>query len=345
VHTDLFDPRSEFDVGHIRLSRESDLIVVAPATADLMARMAGGHADDLATAVLLATDKKVLIAPAMNPHMWEHKATRRNLAQLAADGIAAVGPNRGEMAERDEQGVGRMAEPLEIVAAIETLLGGGAGPLAGKRVVITAGPTHEPIDPVRYIANRSSGKQGHAIAVAAAAAGAEVVLVSGPVNLPDPGGVRTVRVETARAMLEAVEGALPADVAVFSAAVADWRVAEAGTQKIKKGGKEPPKLTLVENPDILATIARRKSKRPGLVVGFSAETDQVIENAKAKRERKGCDWIVANDVSPATGIMGGDHNTVHLIMASGVETWPTMPKQEVARMLVARIAAALEKGG
>src|SRR5262245_41050185 len=213
VHTDLFDPRSEFDVGHIRLSRESDLIVVAPATADLMARMAGGHAADLATAVLLATDKKVLIAPAMNPRMWEHAATRRNLAQLTADGVAVVGPNRGEMAERDEQGVGRMAEPLEIVAAVETLLGGASGPLAGKRVVITAGPTHEPIDPVRYIANRSSGKQGHAIAAAAAAAGAEVVLVSGPVNLPDPGGVRTVRVETARAMLEAVEGALPADVA------------------------------------------------------------------------------------------------------------------------------------
>jgi phosphopantothenoylcysteine decarboxylase/phosphopantothenate--cysteine ligase len=345
VHTDLFDPKSEFDVGHIRLSREADLIVVAPATADLMARMAGGHADDLATAVLLATDKKVLIAPAMNPRMWEHAATRRNLAQLIADGIAVVGPNRGEMAERDEQGVGRMAEPLEIVAAVERQLGGtAAGPLAGKRVVITAGPTHEPIDPVRYIANRSSGKQGHAIAVAAAAAGADVVLVSGPVNLPDPPDVRIVRVETARAMLEAVENALPADVAVFSAAVADWRVAETGTQKIKKGSKEPPKLTLVENPDILATIARRKSKRPELVIGFSAETERVIENAKAKREKKGCDWIVANDVSPATGIMGGDHNSVHLVTASGVETWPTMPKQEVANLLVARIAAALEKG-
>jgi phosphopantothenoylcysteine decarboxylase/phosphopantothenate--cysteine ligase len=342
--TDLFDPASEFDVGHIRLSREADLIVMAPATADLIAKMAGGHADDLATAVLLATDKKVLIAPAMNPRMWEHPATRRNLGQLIADGIAVVGPNRGEMAEPGEHGVGRMAEPLEIVAAIEAELGGtgAAKPLAGRRMIVTAGPTHEPIDPVRYIANRSSGKQGFAIAAAAAAVGADVVLVSGPVDLPDPRGVRTVRIESAREMLEAVEGALPADIAVFAAAVADWRVGTPGARKIKKGANEPPRLELVENPDILATIARRKSGRPRLVIGFSAETDHVIDNAKAKLKRKGCDWIIANDVSAQTGIMGGDHNSIHLITATSVETWPTQPKPEVARMLVARIAATLE---
>jgi len=349
--TDLFDPASEFDVGHVRLSREADLIVVAPATADLIAKMAGGHADDLATAVLLATDKPVLIAPAMNPRMWQHSATRRNLALLVADGIATIGPNSGEMAEHGEHGVGRMAEPREIVAAVEQRLGGGEGtgplsgkPLSGVRVVVTSGPTHEPIDPVRYLANRSSGKQGHAIAAAAAAAGADVVLVSGPVELPDPVGVATVRVETARDMLGAVEAALPADVAVFAAAVADWRVAEAGAHKIKKG-RATPTLALVENPDILATVAQRRSKRPRLVIGFSAETDHVIDNAKAKLARKGCDWILANDVSPATGIMGGDDNTVHLVTASGVESWPTQPKAGVARMLVERIAGELHKAG
>ncbi|HLN09538.1 MAG TPA: bifunctional phosphopantothenoylcysteine decarboxylase/phosphopantothenate--cysteine ligase CoaBC [Xanthobacteraceae bacterium] len=343
--TDLFDPASEFDVGHIRLSREADLIVVAPATADLIAKMAGGHADDLATAVLLATDRTVLIAPAMNPRMWAHKATRRNLALLASDGIATVGPDSGEMAEHGEHGVGRMAEPLAIVAAIEQQLGGDrANPLSGRRVVVTSGPTHEPIDPVRYLANRSSGKQGHAIAAAAAAAGADVVLVSGPVDLPDPDGVTTVRVETARDMLAAVEAALPADVAVFAAAVADWRVAEVGAHKIKKG-QAAPRLALVENPDILATIARRVSQRPRLVIGFSAETDHVLDNAKAKLARKGCDWILANDVSPATGIMGGDDNTVHLVTASGIESWPTQPKTGVARMLVDRIAGALPKAG
>jgi phosphopantothenoylcysteine decarboxylase/phosphopantothenate--cysteine ligase len=343
--TDLFDAHGEFDVGHIRLARETDLVVVAPATADLMAKMAGGHADDLASTVLLATDKKVLIAPAMNPHMWEHAATRRNLKQLTADGVAVVGPNEGDMAERGEHGLGRMAEPLEIAAAVENLLAGGNGgkPLAGKRVVVTSGPTHEPIDPVRYLANRSSGKQGHAIARAAAEAGAEVTLVSGPVSLPDPAGVKTVKVTTARDMLAAVEAALPADVAVFAAAVADWRAAEETKQKIKKGNGGP-KLALVENPDILATVAARKAKRPKLIVGFAAETDNVVAYAKDKRTRKGSDWIVANDVSAETGIMGGDHNTVHLVTAAGVESWPSQSKDEVARALVARIAATLAKG-
>jgi phosphopantothenoylcysteine decarboxylase/phosphopantothenate--cysteine ligase len=342
AYVDLFDARTEFDVGHIRLARDTDLVVVAPATADLMAKMAGGHADDLASTVLLATDKSVLIAPAMNPHMWSHAATRRNLAQLVADGVAVVGPDAGEMAEQGEAGTGRMAEPLEIVAAIEACLLApreGAGTLSGRRVLVTAGPTHEPIDPVRYIANRSSGKQGFAIARAAAAAGAEVTLVAGPVGLADPPGVTVIRIESARDMLAAVERSLPVDIAVFAAAVADWRVAEAGAQKIKKGAGDAPKLALVENPDILATIARRKSKRPRLVVGFAAETEHVIENARAKLARKGCDWIVANDVSPSTGIMGGDRNSVHLITRDGVESWPNEAKQNVADMLVARIAA------
>src|SRR5215467_8368080 len=341
--TDLFDAQGEFDVGHIRLARETDLVVVAPATADLMAKMAGGHADDLASTVLLATDKPVLIAPAMNPRMWEHPATRRNLAQLTADGMAIVGPNEGDMAERGERGIGRMAEPLEIAAAVEELLASAsAKPLAGKRVVVTAGPTHEPIDPVRYLANRSSGKQGHAIARAAAAAGADVILVSGPVNLPNPVGVKTVHVTTAREMQAAVEKALPADVAIFAAAVADWRTEET-KQKMKKGDGSP-KLSLVENPDILATVAARKSKRPRLVVGFAAETNNVVAYAKDKRVRKGSDWILANDVSAETGIMGGDHNKVHLVTAAGVESWPDQSKDEVARALVARIAAALAEG-
>jgi phosphopantothenoylcysteine decarboxylase / phosphopantothenate---cysteine ligase len=339
--TALFDPVSEFDVGHIRLARDTDLVVAAPATADLMARMAHGLADDLATTVLLATDRPVLIAPAMNPAMWAHAATQRNLATLVADGIATVGPNSGEMAETGEAGIGRMAEPLEIVAAIESLLQGSAQSLAGKRVVVTSGPTHEPIDPVRYLANRSSGKQGHAIARAAAAAGAEVVLVSGPVNVPDPRGVSVVKVESARDMLSAVEQALPADAAVFAAAVADWRVAEPGDRKLKKNGGKAPALTLVENPDILASVARRNTKRPRLVIGFAAETDDVIANATAKLAKKGCDWVVANDVSRASGVMGGDRNSVHLVTAAGVESWPTQSKDEVARALVARIAAAL----
>jgi phosphopantothenoylcysteine decarboxylase / phosphopantothenate---cysteine ligase len=341
AYTDLFDAKTEFDVGHIRLARDTDLIVVAPATADLMAKMAGGHADDLASTVLLATDKPVLIAPAMNPRMWERSATKRNFDRLVADGAAVVGPNRGEMAEQGEAGIGRMAEPLEIIAAIEALLAPRAqGLLAGRHVLVTAGPTHEPIDPVRYIANRSSGKQGYAIAKAAADAGATVTLVSGPVTLADPPGVTVIRVESARDMLAAVEKALPADAAVFAAAVADWRVAEAGEQKIKKTAGAP-KLALVENPDILATIAKRKTLRPKLVVGFAAETEHVVENARTKRERKGCDWIVANDVSPATGIMGGDRNSVHLITADGVESWPDEAKDDVATDLVVRIAKAL----
>ena len=345
VFTDLFDPESEFDVGHIRLSREADLIVVAPATADLMAKLANGHADDLATAVLLATDKKVLLAPAMNPRMWSNAATQRNLAQLAADGIVLIGPNEGEMAERGEHGVGRMAEPLEIVAAIEGLLAKpkAARPLAGKRVIVTSGPTYEPIDPVRFIGNRSSGKQGHAIAAAAAAAGAEVVLVSGPVALPDPPGVRVIKIETARDMLAAVEKSLPADAAIFAAAVADWRVAQMQDQKIKKTGGKAPPLELTENPDILATVAKLGDKRPALVIGFAAETDQVIPHAREKLAKKGCDWIVANDVSPETGVFGGDRNTVHLVTASGVESWPPQSKDQVAKSLIARIVTVLEK--
>jgi phosphopantothenoylcysteine decarboxylase / phosphopantothenate---cysteine ligase len=338
--TDLFDPQSEFDVGHIRLARDTDLIVVAPATADLLAKMAHGHADDLATAVLLATDKPILIAPAMNPQMWAAKATARNLAQLREDGVHIVGPNTGAMAERGEAGLGRMAEPLEIVEAAQALLRK-SNVLAGKRILITSGPTNEPIDPVRYIANRSSGKQGHAIASAAAAAGADVVLISGPVHVPDPPGVTIVKVETAQQMLKAVERALPADVAVFAAAVADWRVEHASDNKIKKQAGQTPTLTLSENPDILATIAHRKTDRPRLVIGFAAETDDLIANAKSKLARKGCDWIVANDVSPATGIMGGDINTVELITADGVEAWPPQSKDEVARALIERIAATL----
>ena len=339
--TELFDPQSEFDIGHIRLAREADLIVVAPATADLLAKMAGGHADDLATAVLLATDKPILIAPAMNPHMWAAQATVRNLAQLTADGIHVIGPNAGEMAERGEAGLGRMAEPLEIVAAVERLLRVGAT-LAGKRVIVTSGPTHEPIDPVRYIANRSSGKQGHAIAAAAAAAGAEVILVSGPVNLPDPAGLSVIKIDTARQMFEAVEQSLPADVAIFAAAVADWRAENPSARKIKKEPDRTPPLALTENPDILSSIAHRKSGRPRLVIGFAAETDEVVANARAKLARKGCDWIVANDVSPASGVMGGDINTVHLVTAESVESWPPQGKDEVACKLIARIAAALD---
>ena len=341
AYTDLFDPRTEFDVGHIRMARDTDLVVVAPATADLMARMAAGRADDLAAAVLLATDKPILIAPAMNPHMWAAKATQRNLARLKADGVRVVGPNTGEMAERGEAGVGRMAEPLEIAAAVEAILRR-PGPLTGKRVLVTSGPTAEPIDPVRVIANRSSGKQGHAIAAAAAAAGADVVLVSGPVNVPDPPGLTVVHVETAQQMLAAVEQALPVDIAIFAAAVADWRPRQASQNKIKKQGKAPT-IELVENPDILSTIAHRKSGRPRLVIGFAAETDRVIANAKAKLAKKGCDWILANDVSPETGIMGGDANTIHVVTMDGVESWPPQSKNDVARALIARIAAALQE--
>jgi phosphopantothenoylcysteine decarboxylase / phosphopantothenate---cysteine ligase len=344
-YTDLFDPASEFDAGHIRLARDCDLIVVAPATADLMAKMAQGHADDLASAILLAAHRPILIAPAMNPLMWTNAATRRNVIQLERDGIAMIGPNAGEMAEAHEAGIGRMAEPLEIAALAERFLRPPQPrPLAGKRVLITAGPTHEAIDPVRYIANRSSGKQGFAIAAAAQKAGADVMLISGPVDLDDPQGVTVKRVESAREMLAQVEARLPVDIAIFAAAVADWRVASEGTQKIKKTGAGMPPLQLVENPDILATISKRADQRPSLVVGFAAETEHLIDNAKAKLERKGCDWIVANDVSLATGTMGGDSNTVHLIMRDGdgisVDSWAAMSKTEVATALVKRIATS-----
>jgi phosphopantothenoylcysteine decarboxylase/phosphopantothenate--cysteine ligase len=345
VYTDLFDPASEFDVGHIRLARETDVVVVAPATADLMAKMANGHADDLATAVLLATTAKIVLAPAMNPRMWAHKTTQRNLARLVADGVDVVGPNEGEMAEAESQGLGRMAEPLEITTAVDKLFEAEmTGRLQGLRVLVTSGPTHEPIDPVRYIANRSSGKQGHRIAAAAVDAGADVTLISGPVNLPDPPGAQVIKVESAREMLRAVERALPADVAIFAAAVADWRVANAGEQKLKKQpGHTTPELALVENPDILATIAGRKAQRPKLVIGFAAETENVVANAKAKLARKHCDWILANDVSPQSGVMGGDRNTITLVRASGVEAWPPQSKDAVATMLVTRIADALDE--
>jgi phosphopantothenoylcysteine decarboxylase/phosphopantothenate--cysteine ligase len=348
VYTDLFDPESEFDAGHIRLARDCDLIVVAPATADLMSKMAQGAADDLASAVLLAAGRPILVAPAMNPMMWSNTATRRNAAQLGRDGVAFIGPNAGEMAESGEAGVGRMSEPTEIADAAERLLRPPQPrPLAGKRVLITAGPTHEPIDPVRYIANRSSGKQGFAIAAAAQAAGADVTLVSGPVDLDDPAGVTVVRVESARDMLRHVEASLPADIAIFAAAVADWRVANEGGQKLKKTDKAIPPLQLVENPDILATISRLKEKRPPLVIGFAAETEHLIDNAKAKIARKGCDWIVANDVSPATGVMGGDRNTVHLLTRHGseiaVDSWPVMSKEQVAIELIAHVAKHVGK--
>jgi phosphopantothenoylcysteine decarboxylase/phosphopantothenate--cysteine ligase len=338
VFTDLFDLNDEREIGHIRLSREADLIVVAPATADLLAKMAGGHADDLATAVLLATDKPVLAAPAMNPRMWQHPATRRNAALLREDGVRFIGPNVGEMAESNEAGPGRMAEPMEILDAVSAALAGGERPLSGRHVLITAGPTHEPIDPVRYIANRSSGTQGYALAAAARRLGAAVTLVSGPTNLADPVGVAVVRVETARDMLEAVEAALPADIAIFAAAVADWRVANQAGEKLKKDGKGLPALEFAENPDILRTVARRRKGRPPLVVGFAAETEKVVAHASAKLKKKGCDWIVANNVSPESGVMGGTRNTVHIVSEDGVESWPEMDKVDVADRLL-RLAA------
>jgi phosphopantothenoylcysteine decarboxylase/phosphopantothenate--cysteine ligase len=346
VFTDLFDRQAEHDVGHIRLSREADLIVVAPATADLMAKLANGLANDLASAVLLATDKPLLMAPAMNPRMWVHPATRRNRATLDADGVEFVGPGKGEMAESGEAGEGRMAEPLEIVAAVETLLDAGAKPLAGRKIIVTSGPTHEPIDPVRYIANRSSGKQGHAIAAALARLGADVRLVSGPVSIPDPAGVETAHVERAQEMQEAVERFLPADAAVFVAAVADWRVADSAGEKIKKvAGKGPPALHMVENPDILATVGHHEN-RPRLVIGFAAETQDLVANARAKLSKKGADIIVANDVSHdsgigAGGVMGGERNRVRIVSDAGVEEWPEMNKDEVAVRLANLIAGRL----
>ncbi|NNE22227.1 MAG: bifunctional phosphopantothenoylcysteine decarboxylase/phosphopantothenate--cysteine ligase CoaBC [Rhizobiales bacterium] len=337
--TDLFDLTDETEIGHIELSRSADLVVVAPATADLMARMATGQANDLATTALLATDKPVLIAPAMNVRMWQHAATQRNLAILGADGVEVVGPNDGDMA-CGEFGPGRMAEPAEIISQIETMLGdGGAKPLAGRKVLITAGPTHEPIDPVRYIANRSSGRQGYAIARAAERLGARTILVSGPVHEPLPPGVEVQPVETANEMLQACQDEIPADIAIFAAAVADWRAAHQAGNKLKKDGKGTlPSLELTENPDVLATIAGAGRKRPQVVVGFAAETENVIENAKAKLIRKKCDLIVANDVSEETGVMGGAHNTVHLVSSGGVESWPEMSKDAVAERLMQHLA-------
>ena len=341
VYTDLFSLTDESEMGHIQLSRAADLLVVAPATANILAKMAGGLADDLASTVLLATDKPVLVAPAMNVRMWLHPATRANMATLKQRGVHVVEPTEGAMA-CNEFGPGRLAEPPEIVAAIEALLAPAAKPLAGRHALVTSGPTHEPIDPVRYIANRSSGKQGHAIAAALAALGARVTLVAGPVSVPDPVGVTVRRVETAAEMLDACQSALPADIAVFAAAVADWRVQQAATGKIKKQpGAAPPALALTPNPDILATIAAAGPLRPRLVVGFAAETDDLMANAQGKLMRKNADWIVANDVSPETGIMGGAENAVHIVSAAGIETWPRLAKDDVARRLAQRIADAL----
>ncbi len=341
VYTDLFSLTDESEMGHIQLSRSADLLVVAPASADLLARMAAGMADDLAATVLLATDKPVLVAPAMNVRMWEHPATQANMAVLRRRGVHVVGPEEGAMA-CNEFGFGRLAEPPVIRDAIAALLGPRAQPLAGRHALVTSGPTHEPIDPVRYIANRSSGRQGHAIAGALAALGARVTLVSGPVGVADPPGVAVRHVETAAAMLDACQAALPADIAVCAAAVADWRVAHAAHGKIKKQpGRAAPMLELVPNPDILATLSAAGPDRPRLVIGFAAETDDLLDNAAAKRARKGCDWIVANDVSPETGIMGGTENVVHLVTAAGTEHWPRLSKLAVAERLAERIAQAL----
>ena len=338
VYQDLFDLTDEAEMGHIELSRAADLVVVAPATADLLAKMAGGHANDLASTLLMATDKPVLVAPSMNVRMWEHAATQRNVATLKGDGILFVGPTEGNMA-CGEFGFGRLAEVPEIIAAIDAALSD--GPLKGKRILVTSGPTHEPIDPVRYIANRSSGAQGTAVARALAKMGADVVFVTGPADVPPPAGVNVVKVQTAAQMLEAVQAALPVDAAVFAAAVADWRVASASGSKIKKVNGALPVLEFAENPDILATVSQMTDGRPPLVVGFAAETDDVIAHATAKRARKGCDWIVANDVSPETGIMGGTENAVTLITETSAEDWPRMGKDAVAQRLAQRIAEAL----
>ncbi len=342
VYRDLFDLTDEAEMGHIELSRAADLVVVAPATADLMAKMAAGLANDLASTLLMATDKRVLIAPSMNVRMWEHPATQRNLATLQGDGVVVVGPDEGAMA-CGEFGPGRMAEVPDIIAAVEAALGD--GPLKGRHVIVTSGPTHEPIDPVRYIANRSSGAQGTAMAAALRDLGARVTFVTGPADVQPPAGVDVVRVETAAQMERAVAAAHPADAAVFAAAVADWRVANASGSKMKKDGSgDAPALEFVENPDILAGVSQMGEGRPGLVIGFAAETDDVVANATAKRDRKGCDWIVANDVSPATGIMGGSENAIVLIDDDGADVWPRLRKEEVARRLAARIAEALEQG-
>ncbi len=338
AYRDLFDLTDEAEMGHIQLSRSADLIVVAPATADMMGKMAAGLANDLASTLLMATDTPVLCAPAMNVRMWDHPATQRNLKQLQQDGIRFVGPNEGDMA-CGEYGPGRMSEPLEIVAAVEAQLAD--GPLKGKRILVTSGPTHEPIDPVRYIANRSSGAQGTAVARALAALGADVVFVTGPADVPPPQGVQVVQVETAQQMSDAVDAALPVNAGVFAAAVADWKVATASDRKLKKSRDGLPSLEFAENPDILKRVSQMGAGRPDLVVGFAAETDDVIDNATAKRARKGCDWIVANDVSPATGIMGGSENAVVLISDQGAESWPRMGKDMVATRLAQKIADAL----
>ena len=340
VHEALFDLTEELEMGHIELSRSADLVVVAPATADLMAKSANGFANDLASTLLMATDKPVLMAPAMNVRMWLHPATRRNHARLRADGILFVGPDDGEMA-CGEYGPGRMAEPPAILRAIEHALG--PKPLAGRHVIVTSGPTREPIDPVRFLSNRSSGRQGSAIAAALRRRGADVTFVTGPAEAERPAGCTIVEVETAAEMLAAVERALPADAAVFAAAVGDWRAAEVAPRKIKKAqGEEAPALVLTENPDILATVARRAEARPRLVVGFAAETDNLLENAAAKRQRKGCDWLIANDVSAGTGVMGGPENTITLMTAEGTESWPRLAKAELAERLADRIAEALK---
>jgi phosphopantothenoylcysteine decarboxylase / phosphopantothenate---cysteine ligase len=345
VYQDLFSLTDEAEMGHIRLSREADLVVVAPATANRIAKMAAGLGDDLASTLLLASDKPVLLAPAMNPTMWAHPATRRNLERVAADGVHVVGPNPGDMA-CGEVGSGRMAEPHEILDAIEALLAPAEKPLAGLRAVVTSGPTREAIDPVRYLSNHSSGRQGHAIAQAFAEAGATVTLVSGPVQEPDPPGVETVRVESAEQMLAAVEAALPAEIAVCAAAVADWRPAAVPARKLKKrDGAAPPVIELVENPDILRTLSRDVDRRPALVVGFAAETGDLEAQARAKLARKGCDWLLANDVSPGTSVFGGSSNRVLLLTTDGgTEQWPELDKLALARRLARRIAERFRRG-
>jgi len=342
VYSDIFSLTDEAEMGHLRLSQEADLVVVAPATANILAKMAQGIADDLASTVLLATDKPVLVAPAMNHRMWTNDATAANVKAIEARGVRRIGPNEGSLAE-DESGIGRMAEPMEIVHAIEDYFGARA-PLAGRRALVTSGPTYEAIDPVRFIGNRSSGKQGHAIAAALARLGAATTLVAGPTSQADPAGVTTVHIESARQMLEACLAALPADVAVCAAAVSDWRADETAAQKLKKNGKGAPDLKLTENPDILKSLANAGNRRPALVIGFAAETQKVVANAKAKLKKKGCDWILANDVAPATGTFGGEENTIHLVRAEGVEDWPTMSKDGVAETLAGRIADALGRG-
>ena len=343
VFTDIWDREAEQDIGHIRLAREADLIVVAPATADLMAKMAHGLANDLASTVLLAASSQILIAPAMNPAMWDNSATQRNAEILLGDGTNFVGPNEGEMAESGEAGLGRMSEPMEILAAAERLLDDSPKPLAGKRAVVTSGPTREDIDPVRYISNHSSGKQGHAIASALAKAGADVILVSGPVDLSDPNDVTVVNVTSALEMQQAVERSLPADIAVFVAAVADWRIDNQAEEKIKKDETgELPALNFVENPDILKAIGTRKKGRPNLVIGFAAETEKLVKHARAKLVKKGADWIVANDVSPENDVFGGDQNSVVLISKSSDETWPKSSKEEVAERLLDKIVERFE---